>query len=55
MNIERDNKKPVKIKKVKLKKPNLIIPNFSCISTLKGNNKILESSFNITKYIYINQ
>jgi hypothetical protein len=53
MNIEINNK-PVKVKKVKLKKPELIVPDFSSINKLKGNKPLLEHSFQVIRYGYLN-
>jgi|LauGreDrversion4_2_1035121.scaffolds.fasta_scaffold09925_2 hypothetical protein len=53
MNIEKNNK-PVKVKKVKLNKPELIVPDFSSIKILKGNKHLLDHSFHVIKYTYLN-
>lgn len=53
MNIEKNNK-PVKVKKVKLNKPELIKPDFSSINKLQGNKPLLEHSFQLIRYGYLN-
>jgi hypothetical protein len=53
MNIEKNNK-PTKVKKVKLKKPDLIVPDFSSINKLQGNKPLLEHSFQVIRYGYLN-
>jgi hypothetical protein len=53
MNIEKNNK-PIKIKKVKLNKPELIKPDFSSINILQGNKPLLEHSFQLIRYGYLN-
>lgn len=54
MNIENNNNKAVKIKKVKLKKPEFIVPEFSSINQLQGNKTLLEHSFQVIRYTYLN-
>ncbi len=53
MNIEKNNK-PIKVKKIKLKKPDLIVPDFSSINKLKGHKQLLEHSFQVIRYGYLN-
>jgi hypothetical protein len=53
MYIEKNNK-PVKVKKIKLNKPELIVPNFSSINKLQGNKPLLEHSFQLIRYGYLN-
>ena len=48
------NEKPIKLKKSKLIKPELIIPDFSSIRILKGNKTLLEHSFQVIRYGYLN-
>jgi hypothetical protein len=52
MNIEKNNK-PVKVKKVKLNKPELIVPDFRSINQLQGNKPLLEHSFQLIRYGYL--
>lgn len=53
MNIEIE-KKSKEIKKIKLKKPELIVPDFSSINKLKGSKYLLDHSFHVIKYKYLN-
>jgi hypothetical protein len=55
MNIEIfKNDKPIKVKKKKLKQPNIIEIDFYSIHELVGNKTILEQTFQLTKTEYIN-
>ena len=53
MKIEIENYRPTK-KKVKLKKPTLIEPDFKSINVLQGNKILLEHSFQVIRYGYLN-
>lgn len=48
------NQKPVKVKKTKLIKPNIIDIDFKSIKSLVGNKIMLEQSFQLTKSEYLN-